>query len=36
MLIGVRDDAPLGATDTLVVAQGPGGKVAKDVGKYII
>jgi hypothetical protein len=36
MLIGVRDDAPPGATDILVAAQGPGEEVAKDVGKHII
>ena len=35
-LIGVRDDAPLGAIDTLVAAQGPGREVAEDVGKHII
>ena len=35
-LIGVGDDALLGAIDTLVAAQGPSGEVAEDVGKYII
>ena len=35
MLIGVRDDAPLGVTDTLAVAQGPSGEVAEDVDKHI-
>ena len=35
-MIGVGDDALLGATDTLVVPQGPDGEVAKDVGKHII
>jgi hypothetical protein len=36
MLIGVGDVTPLGVTDTLAIAQGPGGEVAEDVDKYII
>jgi hypothetical protein len=36
MLIGVRDDTPLEAKDTLAAAQGPGGEVAEDVSKHII
>jgi hypothetical protein len=35
MLIGVGDDMLLGAIETLVTAQGPGGKVVEDVGKHI-
>jgi hypothetical protein len=35
-LIGVGDDASLGVTDTLAAAQGPGGEVAKDIGKHIV
>ena len=36
MLIGVGDDAPPGAIDTLVAAQGPGEEVAEDVSKHIV
>jgi hypothetical protein len=35
-MIGVGDDAILGATDTLVAAQEPSGEVAKDVSKHIV
>ena len=35
-LIGVRDDMPPGATDTLVAAQGLNGEVAEGVEKHII
>ena len=30
MILGSRDEAILGATDTLAAAQGAGGEVAKD------
>jgi hypothetical protein len=36
MVIGVRDDALLGAINTLAAAQGPSGEVAEDFGKHII
>jgi hypothetical protein len=36
MLIGVRDDVLLGATETLATAQEPDGEVAKGVGKHIV
>jgi hypothetical protein len=36
MVIGVRDEALLGATDTLAAAQGQGREVAEDVGKHIV
>jgi hypothetical protein len=35
-LIGVGDDVPLKAIDTLATAQGMSGEVAKDVDKHII
>ena len=35
-VIGVRDDAILGAIDTLVAAQGPGREVTEDVNKHIV
>ena len=35
-LIGVGDDAPPAATNTLTAAQGPDGEVAEDVGKHIV
>jgi hypothetical protein len=36
MLIGVGDEAPPGATDTLAAAQGPDREVAEDVSKHIV
>jgi hypothetical protein len=36
MVIGVRDDAILGAIDTLAASQGPGGEVVEDVVKHIV
>jgi hypothetical protein len=35
-MIGIRDDVIPVATNTLAVAQGPDGEIAKDVGKHIV